>query len=197
RFAEILGGDIVLVETREDAGSRFRVTIATGSLDGVKLVEPSEIVLPTASPGAKPSAPSLQTLDCNVLLAEDGPDNQRLIKHILKKAGATVTVVENGQLAVNEIVASMDTANGVLGFDVILMDMQMPVMDGYQATVEIRKKGWNEPIIALTAHAMSGDRDKCIKAGCDDYATKPINRKRLIEMIDRHLSAQGKPVAAG
>ncbi|GAG49203.1 unnamed protein product, partial [marine sediment metagenome] len=124
-------------------------------------------------------------------LAEDGPDNQRLIAHVLKKAGAEVTVKENGKLAAEAALAARDEGRP---FDVILMDMQMPVMDGYQATGLLREKGYTEPIIALTAHTMANDRQKCLDAGCDDYTSKPINRKKLIEMIRRYLNS---PVAAG
>ena len=126
----------------------------------------------------------MSVLDCRILFAEDGPDNQRLIAQVLRKAGAEVTIVENGQLALDTALTARD--NGT-PFDVVLMDMQMPVMDGYTATKSLRSQGYVGPVIALTAHAMSTDRQKCLEAGCSEYATKPIKRKEFIATIRRQL----------
>ena len=123
-------------------------------------------------------------LSGSVLLAEDGPDNQRLIAHILKKAGAEVTVVDNGKKAVD---AARAAAKAGHPFDLILMDMQMPVMDGYEATTALRQEGYTGWIVALTAHAMASDRQKCLNAGCNDYATKPIQRKEFFATLAKYI----------
>ena len=133
---------------------------------------------------------SAAKLDCRILLAEDGPDNQRLITYILKRAGADVTVVENGLKAVEKVMGRIHHRredDPSAPFDIVLMDMSMPVMDGYRAAGQLRNQGYDGPIVALTAHAMATDRKKCIDAGCNDYAVKPIDRQKLVETIRRNL----------
>lgn len=124
-------------------------------------------------------------MDCRILLAEDGPDNQRLIGFLLRNAGADVTVVEDGQKAVEQLFGQDAKERP---FDVVLMDMQMPRMDGYQATRTLREGGYQGPIIALTAHAMKEDRQRCLDAGCDDYLPKPVERTAMLQMIGRFAS---------
>ncbi|MCG8405890.1 MAG: ATP-binding protein [Phycisphaerales bacterium] len=187
RFAEMLGGDITVVDTQEGVGTRFRVTVATGPLDGVKMLDDPAADRTVEREKAKSSDIRGTLSGCRVLFAEDGPDNQRLISFILKKAGSEVVLVENGQLAVNEAMSAVAAGKP---FDVILMDMQMPVLDGYSASSLLREKGYTGPIIALTAHAMAGDRKKCLDAGCTDYATKPVERKQLIETIKACLKGE-------
>jgi len=182
RLAQMLGGDVFIVESRPGSGTRFRVSINTGSLEGVHLLAPARRVSETGfdAPAPRPTEGSLSIKGCRILLAEDGPDNQRLISFVLKKAGAEVIVVENVQLAVDAAFSAVDSDQP---FDVILMDMQMPVLDGYEATALLRARGYAGSIVAITAHAMDGDREKCLAAGCDDYATKPIDREKLVAQI--------------
>ncbi|MBU0618313.1 MAG: response regulator, partial [Planctomycetes bacterium] len=186
RLTSMLGGDIAAVKTQPGVGTHMRVTAATGPIDGVRMIEDPASATVVASCAVKDTPSSGQEVlkGCRILLAEDGPDNQRLIAHVLRKAGAEVTVVGNGRLAVGAALAAGEEGNP---FDVILMDMQMPVMDGYYATGLLRRKGYRGAIIALTAHAMEGDRQRCLDAGCDDYASKPISRKELVETIVAHL----------
>ncbi|MBI5863852.1 MAG: response regulator [Planctomycetes bacterium] len=180
RLARMLGGDIE-VESTLNVGSCFRLRMSVRPEPQARLVTYS----PTRTPEpAQPiAAPPPATASGALLLAEDGPDNQRLIGFVLRKAGYDVTIVDNGQKAVE---AALDVANS---FHLILMDMQMPVMDGYSAAKALRAAGFQRPIIALTAHAMPGDRERCMEAGCDEYATKPIDRASLLHVIHQQIQA--------
>jgi CheY-like chemotaxis protein len=195
RLARMLGGDIQVVRTRPGQGTCFRVSVRTGPLEDVPMIEnPVEAIPAPADVRSGPAeSPSGAGLSARVLLAEDGPDNQRLISHILRRAGADVTVVENGRLALQAALAARDRDRA---FDVILMDVQMPEMDGCEATRRLRDQGFRGPIVALTAHAMAGDRATCLAAGCDDYASKPIDRRKLIELIRRNLTRKPVPDSA-
>jgi CheY-like chemotaxis protein/anti-sigma regulatory factor (Ser/Thr protein kinase) len=184
RLATTLGGDIE-VQSKPDTGSTFRLTIATGPLADVGMREGFDASTEVQNRLDESSLPELPKISSRVLLAEDGPDNQRLISFVLKKAGAQVTVVDDGRAALEAVQEARRRGED---FGVILMDMQMPVMDGYTATRELRQSGYTGPIVALTAHAMPQDRGKCISAGCDDYATKPIDRQRLLEIISYYAA---------
>jgi CheY-like chemotaxis protein len=127
-----------------------------------------------------------------VLVAEDNPVNQKLVSRILEKSGMLPKSVDDGEKAVREALAAVQAGDP---FDVVLMDMQMPVLDGYEATAKLRQAGYELPIIALTAHAMASDREKCLLAGCTDYATKPFEARKLVEQIGR--LAEGSRTRSG
>jgi len=192
RLAEILGGGITMVPSASGAGSLFRVRVAVEPSAGTPWIVPApwtETSLGEAqADDTSPQGVSLEGV--RVLLAEDGADNQRLIQLLLTRAGAEVQVVENGDLAVSE---ALKRAEKGTPFDVILMDMQMPVLDGSAATARLRTKGYGGCIIALTAHAMSSERDQCLVAGCDDFASKPLEPRKLIELISKRCPAVGAP----
>jgi signal transduction histidine kinase/CheY-like chemotaxis protein len=182
RLAQMLGGDVTLDWSEPGKGSCFRATVATGDIADVQTVDGPEIrktwrKMAKETPW-RPSPDCLQNR--HVLLAEDGPDNQRLIARFIRGAGGAVTVVENGALAIQAVLEAQQQG---LAFDAILMDMQMPVLDGYQATERLRRRGYEGPIIALTAHAMTGDREKCLRVGCNEFLTKPLDRARLLSVL--------------
>ena len=178
RLAEMMGGDIALT-SQHAVGSTFSLTIDPGSLEGVSMIDATETHCPTPETPSEPT-PIPEILSCQILLAEDGPDNQRLIAFLLRKAGAHVDLAEDGLVAYEKATQRLNEGRP---YDVILMDMQMPVMDGYQATRKLRESGYDRPIIAVTANAMAGDREECLAVGCDDFATKPIDRRALLESV--------------
>ena len=188
RLAALLGGRIE-VDSRTGEGSRFRLRVRALPSDGPASGADSSLK-GTGQSGnreAQRELPDKILEGVQVLLAEDGIDNQRLLSFVLSRAGATVTVAENGLLAVEEVLDPIRSANP---YDAILMDMQMPVMDGYTATRELRQKGYHGPIVAVTAHAIAGDRQKCLDAGCDEYLSKPLNHRHLIQVV-AELVGQG------
>jgi PAS domain S-box-containing protein len=190
RLAQMLGGDIS-VDTQIGRGSLFSVGVETGPLSGVKmLADFSEALTPTETPiGA-----TTLKLTGRILLAEDSVVNQRLLSYYLRREGADVDVAGDGAAARDMALQAMFEG---ASYDLILMDMQMPKLDGYAASAQLRSKGYKGAIVALTAHAMATDRQKCLKSGCDDYLSKPATRAALIEMARRYLAGrQSAPVVA-
>lgn len=171
-----MGGDLT-VESEVGRGSNFQLSISVGDLQNVPMLSAGAVgdIVDTHAPVVREvDAPKFHGL--RVLVVDDGNANRRLISLVLSRAGAVMTQAENGLQACELVL-------GRHAFDVILLDMQMPVMDGYAAATKMREGGVMVPIIALTAHAMKGDRDKCIAAGCSDFLSKPVSADELLQRI--------------
>jgi signal transduction histidine kinase/CheY-like chemotaxis protein len=205
RLALLMDGNITVTSTPQN-GSKFSLTLQVYSPpkdDSAVLLEQRlgelnaddpalDSESETKTPETLNSDPKTEIFDAKekplqgvrILLVEDMPINQLVISTQLSNAGAKVEITGNGELSIKKITEDID--NGLF-FDIVLMDMQMPVMDGYEATKILRLQGYNRPIIAVTAHALTGDREKTIEVGCDDYISKPVDRKVLIDTIKKHL----------
>lgn len=182
RLAETLGGRIDAVSER-GKGSTFTLTLkaatpASQCMLQVPLKEAPSLKM-TQDPRIAPK------LSGSVLIVEDSAENSDLIGIFLTEAGLTIEIAEDGRIACDKAAAAEAAGKP---YDLVLMDIQMPTMDGYEATRELRRTGRRQPIIALTAHAMAGDREKCLAAGCDYYLSKPIHRKTLIATVARFLT---------
>ena len=182
QLAKLLSGDVT-VTSQAHIGSTFTMKVDGGPRAGVELLQGlTEATLPVKVDHTVQAAIHLRG---RILLVEDGADNQRLLRMQLGDAGALVTSALDGRIAVD--LATTQT------FDLILMDMQMPVMDGYAATMELRRRGLTIPIIALTAYAMAEDREKCLASGCNAYLSKPVQEETLLRTVNQYL---GKDVTS-
>ena len=180
-FARALGGDIV-VTSELGKGSTFSATIDTGSLAGVRMLQPAEITRVVDDVADEAHACWEFPASRRVLVVDDGPENRELVALVLAEAGIAVEEAENGQVAVDKATRT--------AYDAILMDMSMPVMDGFTATKLLRGRGMKLPIIALTAHAMKGFEKEILEAGCTGYVTKPIDIDVLLGALAEKLGGR-------
>ncbi|TWT48194.1 Sensory/regulatory protein RpfC [Rubripirellula amarantea] len=171
-FAEALGGGVG-VTSEVGVGSVFAAIVDTGDIEDVELILPTHEDL--ASSGADEEHLAINLPNMRVLLVDDGEENRQLMSLILEEAGTAYDTAENGLQAV-ELATETE-------YDVILMDMQMPIMDGYTATRTLRSQGYTKPIVALTAHAMQQSEQECRDAGCSGFMTKPIDFDKLITTL--------------
>lgn len=170
KLARELGGDVQLIHSAPNQGSTFLLTIAQDFQSSAKPREPVPESKTAAAQG-----PGQVLSGMRILAVEDSLDNQLLIQRLLKKRGAVVDIAVNGAEGVEKALAN--------DYNLVLMDIQMPVMDGYHATSNLREKGFNRPIVALTAHALEEDRRRCLESGFDEHLTKPISPSALVDTV--------------
>ena len=187
RLAEALGGHIT-IESQPGVGSTFKFTIATGDVTGVPMLSESEAAERFRTESSRRQL-GLRTWfqPARVLVTDDTPANRQLVSLVLRKAGLTVEEAENGAIAVDKA--------GAGNFDLFLMDMQMPVMDGFTATKTLRDQGLQKPILAFTANITEQDKHRCLVSGCTGFLTKPINIDLLLATIAEYLPTMEAPPA--
>lgn len=189
KIAQCMGGDLVLVESSVQTGSTFRLSIpmeaSTESFRynwrGINRIKPLDREME--------EKPNL--MGCRVLLVEDSPDNQFLVSLFLEQTGATVSIAENGKAGLEKALSEE--------FDVVLLDIQMPELDGYQTLKILKCNGYPRPVIALTAHALNEERDHAMREGFSDYLTKPIEKRLMYETLAKYfygLEGNGRSSAA-
>ncbi len=173
RLVELLGGSIS-VTSELGVGSTFLFTIATGPIAGIRLVDMAPI---RSEP---PPKAARRLTGFRVLVVDDRPDMRYLVQTYLEEAEADVLAVADGEGALRRVQQAAERSEP---FRAIVLDMQMPGLDGYETARRLRTKGYPGRIVAVTANAMKGDREQCLAAGCDDYVTKPIDRVELLNAV--------------
>lgn len=180
RLCEAFGGDYWLDESELGKGSTFIAGIPVSVPNCAKIIPINELKIMREEYSAEKIAQSQPLSGKNILVVEDTPDNQKLISIYLEKLGCNITMAANGKLGIDKALNQE--------FDLVLMDIQMPLMDGYQATRELRSLGYQKPIIALTAHAMTEERSRVLQSGFDGFLSKPIQRGQLVEALENFTS---------
>lgn len=175
RLATLLGGNIILIDSSPGEGCTFMITLEAGAISNTQAIDDSK---KTPDFFLAPSR-GLMLDGIRVLLVEDSIDNQILINKLLKLSGAKIDTAENGLVALEKIRQNK--------YDIILMDIQMPLMDGFEATAILRKEGYQKPIVALTAHALNEERQQCLNNGFDDHISKPIDFTTFVKTIAKQV----------
>lgn len=170
KLAQALGGDVTLKRSEPGKGSTFKITTLVG-----RPTQDQVVKFNTMKDVTPDKFHSLPLYKLKILIVDDSQDNQFLISHLLKQYGAEVETADDGVMAIEKATRE--------NFEIVLMDVQMPKLGGLEATSELRRQRYFKPIVALTANALKGDREKCFSAGCDGYLTKPIQRNELIKTI--------------
>ena len=172
RMAKALGGDVTIASSTIGQGSTFCIEFSAAASYKRDIKEKKiESSLDSSQANA--------LYGLHVLVVEDSKDNQVLIDRVLKKRGALVEFASDGEEGVKKALGSL--------FDVVLMDLQMPILDGYGATKKLRKLGYAQPIIALSAHAMEEERKKTKEAGCNAHITKPLSINLLVKTLSPYV----------
>ena len=177
QLTELLDGELT-VTSQEGKGSVFSLVVPAG----LDVTKQPRLDIHATHMDPRQAEKEQPEFTGNVLVAEDAPTNQMLIKSLLEQFALNVTIAEDGNQVLQKVLTGQ--------FDLIFMDIQMPNMNGYEATKELRKEGITTPIVALTANAMKGDDKKCIEAGCDEYLAKPIDRRELLKIINKYLPSK-------
>lgn len=190
QLAKALGGDVYLAESMPGQGSTFVATVQTGDVSKSAIItsfenllsEPAEL----SDTAQEPQLPKQNISDFKVLLVEDSLDNQLLVQNFLEMEGVTVDLASDGEEGMTK------AKNG--DHDLVIMDIQMPVMDGYTATAALRQEGYKKPIVAFTAHAFEDERERCLSIGFTDFLSKPIKKRALVECIAKYRKPKtGRP----
>lgn len=176
RLARLLGGELKLVRSELGMGSEFALTLDITEKPSESSVEPA------IQPAAAPADKSKVLAGKRILVVDDSPDNQRIVSLFIRGVGGESDIAANGKEGVQLALSQ--------SYDVVLMDIQMPVMDGFQAMKVLQEKNYSKPVVALTAHAMREERERCLKAGFTEHLPKPIDRVRLIETLAKLSSSK-------